>query len=220
MPQFVKHFVQDLTQDIKIRQCGTIVFNADDEANVITIDLYNGEEPATLTGSVVGAVICSDGSTVPVTGGTISGNTVTLTLTGDCGAISGPIGVGVQIVNGTQKTTVLKAVYNVELFTTDNVVDPGSRITITVSDLVSDIEAAIAEIPASDMASLMSGIAPTFNTSTDYPVGAYVYYNGVLYRFTSAHSSGSWDASQVENAIITDGLLSFADDGDGNITIV
>lgn len=204
MPKFVKHFVQDLTQDIKIRQCGTIVFNADDEANVIAIDLYNGEEPAALTGSVVGAVICSDGSTVPVTGGTISGNTVTLTLTGDCGAIPGPIGVGVQIVNGTQKTTVLKAVYNVEPFTTDNVVDPGSRITITVSDLVQDIADAVATIPA-DYTDLLAAVAPNYSGLT-FPVkvGTLCWYNGALYQAKQdIATSESWTAAHWDSAVLS-----------------
>lgn len=197
--QFTKHFVQDLTQDIKIRQCGTIAFNADNESNVISVDLYNGTEEYSGGGSVAGACICPDGSTVALTG-SISGKTASVILTGDCFAFPGQIGIGVQVVSGTVKTTVLKAIYNVELFETDDMVDPGSRITASVGQLVADIEAATAEIPASDMASLMSGIAPTFSTSTNYAAGAYVYYSGTLYRFTADHAAGSWtgtDATQV-----------------------
>ena len=197
MPQFVKHFVQDLTQDIKIRQCGTIVFNGDNLSNVITVDLFNGTEPYSGGGSVSCSVICPDGATVPITNGSISGNTVTVTLTGDCFAIPGQIGVGVQVVSDDIRTTVLKAIYNVELLETDTIVDPGSRITASVGQLVSDIEAATAEIPASDMASLMAGIAPTFSASTNYTAGAYVYYNGTLYRFTVDHAAGSWTGTDA-----------------------
>jgi lysophospholipase L1-like esterase len=194
--QFTKHFVQDLQQDIKIRQCGTIVFNADNESNVISIDLYNGTEEYSGGGSVVGACICPDGSTVPLTG-SISGKTASVILTGDCFAFPGQIGIGVQVVSGTVKTTVLKAIYNVELFETDDMVDPGSRITASVGQLVADIEAATAEIPASDMASLMSGISPTFSASTNYAAGAYVYYDGTLYKFISAHAAGSWTGTDA-----------------------
>lgn len=198
--QFTKHFVQDLQQDIKIRQCGTIAFNKDNESNIISVDLYNGQEEYSGGGSVAGACICPDGSTVPLTG-SISGKTASVTLTGDCFAFPGQIGIGIQVVSGTTKTTVLKAIYNVELFETDDMVDPGSRITASVGQLVADIEAATAEIPASDMASLMSGIAPQFNTTTNYAAGAYVYYSGTLYRFTADHAAGSWtgtDATQVD----------------------
>ena len=219
MAQFEKTFVQDLTQDIKIRQCGTIVFNADNLSNVISVELYNGTEPYSGGGTVAGAVICPDGATVPLTG-TLSGNVASVTLTGDCFAIPGQIGIGIQVISGSTKTTVLKANYNVELFETDDMVDPGSRITASVGQLVADIEAATAEIPASDMAALMAGIAPTFSTSTAYPAGAYVYYSGTLYRFTTAHAAGSWTGTDAQTAMVTDVLFSLVDDGEGNITTI
>lgn len=45
-----------------------------------------------------------------------------------------------------------------------------------------------------------AAIAPTFSASTAYAAGAYVWYNGNLYRFTAAHAAGAWtgtDAAQV-----------------------
>lgn len=218
MAQFEKRFVQDLKQDVKVRQCGTIVFNADNLSNVVTVDLYDGGEPASPVGTVVGAVICSDGSTVPISGGTISGNAVSITLPAACFAIPGQIGVGVQIVSGSIKTTVLKAVYNVERFTTDVVVDPDSRITITVSDLVADIEAAVASIPP-DYSDLLASIAPTFSIETAYTVGKYVWYSGDLYRFTTNHPAGAWNPAHVTAAVITDRMWRAVDSGDGNIII-
>lgn len=201
MAQFLKHFTQDLAQDLKIRQCGTLVFNADDLSNVISVDVYNNGEPATLPGTVVGAVICSDGSTVPIDNGTISGNTVSMTLTGACFAIPGQIGVGIQIVNGDVKTTILKAVYNVEKFTTDDVVDPDSRITLSVSDLIDAIADAIATIPAS-YSDLLAAIAPTFSSSTAYFAGQFVWYNDNLCQFITDHAAGSWNSTEVKEGII------------------
>ena len=188
--QFTKHFVQDLTQDIKIRQCGTIVFNKDDNSNILSVDLYNGQEEYSGGGSVAGACICPDGSTVPLTG-SIDGKTASVTLTGDCFAFPGQIGIGVQVISGTVKTTVLKAIYNVELFETDDVVDPGSRLTVSVADLVQDIADAVATIPA-DYSDLLVTIAPTFSTSNAYKAGQYVWYDGNLYQFAYDHAAGSW----------------------------
>lgn len=205
MAQFNKDFVQDLQQDIKIRQCGTIVFNADNLSNVITVELYDGQEPATLGGTVVGAVIRSNGTTVPISNGTISGNTVSMTLTEACFTIPGQIGVGIQIANGDVKTTVFKAVYNVEKFTTDEVVDPSGEITLEVSDLIDAIETAVASIPA-DYSDLMAAVAPTFSTSTAYTTGQFVWYSGALYRFTADHAAGSWNASQVAAAVVANDL--------------
>ena len=124
MAQFPKTFIQNLKDDVKIRQLGTIVFNADNLSNVINVELYDGDTPATLSGTVVGAVICPDGSTVPIDNGSISGNVVTMTLTAACFAIVGQIGVGIQIVSGDVKTTIFKGIYNVDRFETDNVIDP------------------------------------------------------------------------------------------------
>lgn len=41
-----------------------------------------------------------------------------------------------------------------------------------------------------------TGIA-TFSTSQAYAKGAKVVYNGVVYRFSTAHTAGAWNASQV-----------------------
>lgn len=219
MAQFVKNYVQDLAQDIQIRHCGTLIFNTDSDSNVINVALYNGQEEATQSGSVACAVICSDGSTVPVTGGTISGNTVSVTLGAD-GLIPGQVGIGIQVISGDVKTTVFKAVYSVELFETDTVVDPSSRITISVGELVSDIEAAVASIPA-DYSDLLAAIAPTFSTSTAYASGSYVWYSGHLYRFTANHAAGAWvgtDAVQVALADDVSDLKSAIDNGYISIT--
>lgn len=51
-------------------------------------------------------------------------------------------------------------------------------------------------------------IAPVFSTSTDYAVGDYVKHGGLLYRFTSAHSAGAWNASHVEQIKVADVLKS------------
>ena len=218
MAQFVKHFVQDLQQDIKIRQCGTLVFNADDLSNVVSVELYDGETPYTPAGTVVGAVICPDGSTVPIDNGSISGNTVSITLTAACFAIQGQIGVGIQLVTGSVKTTVLKAIYNAERFETDDVIDPDSRITLSVSDLIDDIAAAVATIPA-DYSDLLAAIAPTFSTSTAYTAGQVVWYGGDLYYFTQDHAAGAWNADHAAAAILANRLWIASDDGAGNITI-
>lgn len=52
----------------------------------------------------------------------------------------------------------------------------------------------------------ISNIAPTFNaTSGVYAVGDKVIYEGVLYEFTSAHSTvGEWDESEVQPVKISE----------------
>lgn len=43
-----------------------------------------------------------------------------------------------------------------------------------------------------------------FSTSTAYAVGDIVTYEHGLYKFTSAHSAGAWDSSEVEDITIVD----------------
>ena len=48
-----------------------------------------------------------------------------------------------------------------------------------------------------ELAKVVSSFAPAFSDATDYSIGQYVTYNNRVYRFTSAHSAGAWNSSQV-----------------------
>lgn len=49
-------------------------------------------------------------------------------------------------------------------------------------------------------------VAPEFDTSTAYATGDYVLYGGKLYRFTSDHAAGAWNASEAEEAALGSGI--------------
>ena len=54
----------------------------------------------------------------------------------------------------------------------------------------------------------VAGIAPAFSTSAAYAVGDIVSYNGKIYKFTSAHSAGAWNSSQVtQTSLSSDAYL-------------
>ena len=198
MAQFQRHFVQELTEPIRIRQCGDLGFTGDNDSDVISVDLYtNGEEYAG-GGECAGACIRPDGTTLALTG-SVSGKTASVILKEHCFDIPGQIGIGIRVTTGTTKTTVLKAIYNVELFATDTPVDPGSQTALDVADLINRIDTAVASIPAS-ADQLKAAMAQNFSDTTAYPSGAYVWHNGNLYHFTADHAAGSWtgtDAAQV-----------------------
>lgn len=52
-----------------------------------------------------------------------------------------------------------------------------------------------------------AALAPTFDTSTAYTTGQFVWYSGKLYRFTTNHAAGSWNAAQVELADVANDLV-------------
>lgn len=50
-------------------------------------------------------------------------------------------------------------------------------------------------------------ITDEFSTSVDYAVGDLVIYDKTLYKFTSAHSAGAWDPSDVTDDVTVDSEL-------------
>lgn len=55
-------------------------------------------------------------------------------------------------------------------------------------------------------------LASDFFTSTAYAVGDYVRYNGSIYRFTSAHAAGAWNASHVTQVTAMEEVADLKDD--------
>lgn len=199
MDTFERWFTQDLNKPILPQHGQGLVFTGDDGTPLVGVHVTRNGAPADLSGTVSCTVIRADGTTVPVTGGTISGGDVSVVLSSACFNIRGPIGVALAVTSGSTTMTVLKAVFQVDITSTGNIIDPSGEITLDVANLIADIDAAVASIPA-DYSDLLAAIAPPFSASTAYAAGAYVWYNGNLYRFTVAHAAGAWtgtDAAQV-----------------------
>lgn len=139
-PVFTKSFTQDIQQEIKARHCGGLMFTGDALSDTISVALYDNGVPASVSGTVVCNVIRADGATIPITG-VMSGNVAQATLTQVCFAIVGPLTIIMKISSGGTITTILKAVYTVDVGETGTIVDPGTVIP-NVSALITDIETA------------------------------------------------------------------------------
>ena len=193
MAQIETWYNQDLQQAVKVHYIDGNVFSADNNGNIVGVNVFDGGEPATLGGTVSASIIRADGATVAATG-TLSGNKVSVALPQSAYAVPGVISIVLKLTSGTTVTTVLAVVGNVYQSTTDTVVDPGTIIP-DINTLIAEIEAAVASIPA-DYSSLWTSLAPAYSTSGTYAVGQYVTYNGGLYRCTTSITSGeSWTAA-------------------------
>lgn len=204
MANFEQWINQDLQAPVQAVYSQSLAFSADNDSILVGVHVTDGGEPATLSGNVVAHVIRSaDGGTVSF-GGTLSGSDVSAILPEACFAYPGQIAVMLQLVSGTTKTTLCKALYSVVQGETGTPIDPGSVVP-DLDDLLAMLdemaqatdaaEAAAAAVPAI--------IAPTFSSSAAYTAGSYVYYNGALYRFTADHAAGAWtgsDATSVQLA--------------------
>ena len=170
----------------------------------------DGNTPADLSGaSVTAAFLRPDNVTVYITDGTITGNMVEVILSDDCYSAAGRYKLTVNLTESGNET--VRTALIVEGITERNIssttVIPDSVIS-DIDDLIEEIETAVASVP-SDYSSLLTTIAPNFSGTTDYVAGEYVWYDGTLYRFTTAHSAGSWSGADVETAVI---MSNYAED--------
>jgi hypothetical protein len=198
MAQFKQWFYQDLTENIVVRHCESVMFTGDDKGAVVGVRLYDNGVAYSGGGTVSGAVKRYDGGLVALTG-TLSDNAASVVIPAAALACPGPIGVRVTLTQGGSVTTVLKSIYSVD-DTTGAAVDPGTIIP-SINDLITAINTAVASIP-SDYSALLHTLAPDFSASTAYYVGDYVWYNGSLYRFTVDHAAGTWVGTDATAAVI------------------
>lgn len=186
---------QDLQNPVQVRYLDGNVFSQDNNGNLIGVNVFDDGEPATISGNVSANVIRADGRTVAVTG-VRNNNKCYVILPQSCYAIIGPISIVIKLTSGSTITSLCAVVANVYQSSTDTVVDPGTIIP-SIQTLISDIDAAIASIPA-DYSSLWLSLAPAFNPNKTggYKAGEFVTYDGSVYQFTSDHS-GSWSSADV-----------------------
>lgn len=164
-------------------------------ANRVGATVKNGNQDVNLSGTCVGKAILANGQTVPISSGVIDGNTMYVDLIPACYAVEGPIKISVIWQSGSNRATVLVAVGTVLRTESDVIIDPGIIIP-SVADLIQEIDDAVSSIPP-DYSELLASVAPTFSTSVNYAVGDYVWYSGTLYRFSAAHTAGSWTGSDA-----------------------
>lgn len=178
MAVFERWFRQDLSEKIKVRHDEGCVFTGDNGANLVGVELYNNGEVYNPSGSVSCNVVRSDGITVSFLG-TVSGNKVYVVLPANCFYSAGPIEVFIKIINGSEITTVLDAVFTVKVSDTGENV-PSESIT-NVDALIAAIQEAVATIPA-DYSDVIKALPTVTGYVYPFPVavwttGTYVNQN-------------------------------------------
>ena len=123
-----------------------------------------------------------------------------VTLTDDCYALSGRFTLTID-VNGA---TVYECQSRIKRRSSGTAYDPNDELTVAalsaeIAAMRTATAAANTAATAADTArENMEGIiATTFNTTTQYHAGEYVWYNGELYQYNVNHDAGSWDATQA-----------------------
>ena len=156
----------------------------------------------TLSGTVTAKFLRADNVDVALTG-TIEGGKACVTLGDECYAVPGRYKLAIFVTSGTETLCVYAAIGNSDSTAGSSTVD-GGNIIPSVSDLIAQINAAVATIPAS-YSDLMAGIAGTYDASKTYAVGDYAWYNGVLYKCTTAITTAeTWTAAHWSRAVLGD----------------
>lgn len=159
----------------------------------------------TLSGTVSGVFRRPDNADIALTGSASDG-VASVTLSEDCYAVPGRFGLTIFVTSNSQKVAVYACVGTVAVSSTGNV---AGDTPASVEDLIDDINAAIADlntaigsIPA-DYSQFMAAIAPAYSSSALYAVGSYAWYNGSLYRCTTAITTAeTWTAAHWTVAVI------------------
>lgn len=118
----------------------------DDRADRIGVRVFRSGQPVQLTGNCKGYFIRQDGGTIPITNGTVSGNTAYVTLPDECYEMEGIFSLAIKIEDQSGKITVRIVDGMVARTSTDIAVDPGTIIP-SVEALIELIDEAERSIP-------------------------------------------------------------------------
>lgn len=124
----------DLKKPMRVVPLTGNLFSADNNGNLIGVEVLDNGQPAQLTGAVTGYVIRADGATVTVVG-ELDGNKASIVLPASAYIVVGQVSIVIKV--GT--VTVGACVSNVYRTNTDTLVDPG-RVIPSISELLAEID--------------------------------------------------------------------------------
>lgn len=210
-----KSYAQDVTQPIKVRNGGELVFTGNADVDTISVTLYNGGAEYEPGGSVTLNCIRADGVTMVVSGA-VSGNVASATLTQACCAVPGMMTVVMQLTSGGTGA-IFAAVYNVLPSSTDTVGDAGTIIE-DVAALIADIDAAVATIPEgySELSAQVAKNLYIHETDTDafyWRPQVRVNSTGSGYATSQAHYTGLYKNSNQDVVYVYPGSTIMAKTG-------
>lgn len=137
---------QDLKQPVRMIYPKGNLFENDNNGNLVGVRVFNGDTPATLTGSCVGYCILSNGASIPVNG-TISGNSAYIIIPSSAYAVPGPIIVVIKNINGSNVAT-LAAICTTVIGIGGTIEDPSAAV---IAEWTATINAAISTVQSNSV---------------------------------------------------------------------
>lgn len=164
--------------------------SGDITADRFGVRCFRNGVPETLTGACTGYFIRSDGGTVVIAGGTVSGNTAYVELPEACYAVEGQFALAIKVTQNGATSTLRIVDGMVSRTTTDAIVDPGTLVP-SIEDLIEEIEEAVATIPPeyTDLKNAVEYAAGDNLEKLAYINGHYIDHNGAMDENENARCS-------------------------------
>lgn len=190
-------------QMVKIEPLNGFAFQAESGGHTFQISGVDDSGNAVpISGTIAGVFLRPDNTDVALTG-SASGGVASVTLKSECYAVPGRFLLTVYATSGSNKGTIYAAMGTVSR-TSSGAVSPA--VASDVVDLVNRINAATATIPAS-YTTLLNAVAGDYSDTKTYAVKDFVWYNGHLYRCTTAITTAeTWTASHWNQVVLSDAL--------------
>lgn len=194
----------NLDAPIKLESLYGVTFTTESEAHQFVVRCEQKGQELTLAGTISAKFVRADGNTVQLVG-SISDGAAVVTLAQDCYNVPGRFQLAIFNTVGDTKLCIYACVGTVQRAQSGNLIDGGGIIP-DVEDLIADIQAAVQSIPPTYDA-LLASIAGTYSASKTYAVGDYVWYDGSLYRCTTAITTAeAWTSGHWTAAVLGDDL--------------
>lgn len=178
------------------------LFTGESKAHVFMIFCRQGPQAIALSGGTVsGDFLNASNQSVACTGRIVNGVAV-VQLPPACYTVRGRFTLTIYHTQDGATGAIYRAEGKVLASGSDTALVPGTTVA-SVAQLVAEIEAAVASIPA-DYSDLLDAIAPEY-TGLTFPVakGQPCWYGGILYKAKQDLSaSESWTAAHWETAVI------------------
>lgn len=197
-----------------------LMVSGDVGAHTWRLTVLDNGVPADLSGAAVtGYFVREDRVTVAVAG-SVSGNTVSVTLAQNCYAVAGRLG-GVLRMEVSGKTVTLSSViFTVKRLTTDSMVDPGRafRTVEVLSDLYDALQAQTAALASGSPKGTYATVGDLTSADPDhaniYVVtddGQWYYWDGSAWA-----PGGVYQATGLSDGAVSPSKTTFVEDG-GNL---
>jgi len=204
MAIFTLNIERELNDQLTVKQDGGSLIWGNAEANQVVVVIMDNGAAVALSGTVEAQMLRADGQTLVWTGNIIDGAAV-VTLPASAYAVQGPAELNVDLVDGSQRMTLVVLRMMVDATTSNAEVAPVDTVPNLATLLAKIAEMEAATQAANEAAAAVPAmIATTFSTSTAYVAGQTVYYNGALYRFTANHAAGAWTGADVVQIVLGD----------------